>query len=261
MSDPLAFLGRPAGDAPSELQLDRYVAGELAPDDRDKVEAWAAASPENAARLTARKAFPHAPDHERLFARIEARLDAPAAAPARPGLGERARAWWRRLLGPGALSIVVAAAVVLLVVRPWQGDDVIRPKGSFAFVVHKKTPTGSEVLVSGSEARDGDELRFEIDLKEAGFVLVLDQDPQGQLFTAWPEPADAAQRIAARRVEPGARALDGAVALDGTLGDEWLHAVVCTTMHTSGDVTIAGPGRLTLPNDCVSQAVHLKKVP
>jgi len=262
MSDPLAFLGRASTDAPSELTLDRYVAGELGVDERARVEAWAAASPDNAARLSARTTFPHPSDHARMLAGIEARL-APTTIPAQDGLGGRARAWWRRLVGPGALSLVVAAAAVLLVARPWQGEgDVIRPKGTFAFVVHKKTPTGSEVFVSGGEARDGDELRFEIDLKEAAHLVILDQDPRGQLAPAWPLPAsDANAPVPLPRVEPGARALDGAVALDDALGDEWLHAVVCTTPRTTADIRVAGPGALALPNDCVSQAVHLKKVP
>ena len=252
MSDPLAFLDREQADTPSELMLDRYVAGELGPDERAKVERWVASSEEARARVDARRRFAHAPDADRLWARIEDRLDAPAPKPSGGSWWQR----WRKLLGPGVLA-VAAATAVLLVTQPWQaGPDVITPKGGFGFLVHRKTASASEVFVSGGAARAGDVLRFEVDLPEARRFMVIDQDPNGRLATAWPLDGGDTNRP----VAPGARALEGAVELDDAVGDEWLHAVACTAPHRLSDFTATGPGVLRLPADCAAQAIHLRKV-
>lgn len=253
MSDPLAFLARAPSDAPSELTLDRYLAGELTPDARAEVERWLAESPDNEARLAARRSFDHPADGERLFAGIERRLETETAT----SRSTSRRRWWQRLWGPGTLAIVMAA-LLLVTVQPWgPGDDIIIAKGNFGFLVHRKTVSASEVLVSGATVRPGDVLRFEVDLPEAAHLIVIDEDPSGALAIAW--PLDGGE--ASRRVEAGSRPLDGAVALDDTLGRERLHAVVCADPIESRQIERTGAGVLALPDGCRTQAIELVKKP
>jgi len=250
MTDSLGFLSRKT-EGPSELTLDRYVAGELGDSARAEVDRWLAADPTRAARIAERRAFPSplsGARGEQLFARI-----ATAVEP-RPS---RFMSWLRALTSPGGVGgLVVVIALALVVTRPWESGEVLRVKGGFGFLVHRKTATGSEVFVSGDIARPGDVLRFEVDLPEPRHVLVLSHEQQGTLSVAW--PLDGSE--SSRRVEAGPRALDGAVELDEAVGDEWLHALSCAGPMPASAFTVAGPGRLTVPDGCRSIAVHLRKV-
>ncbi len=236
-------------DTPSELVLDRYVAGEVSASERARVEAYMAASEDARQAVEARRRFPDGSDADRIWARVEARLRRPEAPPQAP--------WWRRWLGPSALSLAVAA-LVLFAIRPWDpGADVVTVKGGFAFVVHRQTAAGSELFIAGDPARAGDVLRFELALAEPGQVLVIDQDPHGVLSVAWPlDAAEETRMVAAER-----RVLDGAVELDAVVGDTWLHAVTCRDPHRLDDFSARGPGALTLPSGCRALAIHVRKVP
>lgn len=251
MTDSLGFLTR-KNDGPSELTLDRYAAGELDAEARAEVERWLAGHPERARQIDERGTFPSpmaGPRAEQLFGRIAAAVEA------RPV--PRWKAWLRALVTPGGLGgLVIVAALALLVARPWDTGEVLRVKGTFGFLVHRKTAAGSEVFVSGDEARSGDVLRFEIDLPEPRHVLVFSQEQRGAFGVAWPLDGGDASRL----VDAGPRALKGAVELDDALGDEWLHAVSCPRPVEASAFGVAGPGRLLVPDGCKTTAVHLRKV-
>jgi len=258
MSDPDFLAAKLSSDAPSELQLDRYVAGELGGADRQRVDRWLAADPARRAALEARRTLPARLDADALFARVTAGISA-APAP-RVSLAKRLADWFG-LGRPGFFVVLAAAALALLIARPWASPagpvpDVVRAMGGSGFVVHRQADGSSEVLVSGSEARQGDRLRFEVALAEERFVLVIDQDPSGALATAWPlDGADAA-----RLVPAGKRELDGAVELDGALGTEWLHAVTCPAPLRLADVLARAAGELKLPAGCDVVPIKLLKV-
>lgn len=241
-------------DAPSELALDRYLAGELDATTRARIDHWLAQDPAARARLEARRTFPASVAPDALYARVAAQLR--AAAP-KPSLGKRLAQWFG-LGRPGFFTLLAVAALALFVARPWgpEDPDILRPKGGFGFLIHRQTADGSELLLSGSEAKEGDRLRFELTLQEKSFVMIIDQDPSGRLGTAWPlDGGDVAREMVAGKHE-----LDGAVELDDALGHEWLHAVACQSPLALRDVAARERGELILPPTCRSVGIELRKV-
>lgn len=250
------FLGGrfPADGAPSELLLDRYVAGEASPEEVKRVEQWVAGSTERRERLEARRGFADPSMEERVFARISA--DLARGGRRASGAAEAGPPWWKklaRLWGPGALALAVAFLVVV-VAKPVEPEG-LRVKGGLGFLVHKKTPTGSEVLVSGSIVHPGDLLRFEVDLPDPGHVLILNRDAAEVTAVAWPlDGSDATRPLGA-----GAQALEGAVELDHTLGFEWFFVIRCAAPQGLAAFSVKGQGRLEAPAGCTSVGLRLEK--
>lgn len=208
--------GRP--DCPSDLALDRLHAGELSDDAATTLRTHVDGCTDCTARLAERTAgFDALPgvDGRKLLAHVRRRADEPS------GFLEKLR----RFLMP--LTLVAAAGVVVLVLRP-AGDPTVeeatvRGKGGLVLHVFRNTGDHVEELLSGDPFRPGDRLRFTVDLPSEGEVAVYGVDPSGARYDVWPLAHDVATRLGAG---PG-QELPGAVALDGTPGDETFVLVQC----------------------------------
>jgi len=267
-TDKLPFPPARAPDAPSDLTLDRYLAGELDAEERAAVDAAVARSPEVAGRLeTLRGGFPDPGLEARLWARVEAGLDEETLAPeARALAGVPRPPWWRRLLaGPRlAAALGAVAAVTLAVVVPWPTASApdgpsLRLKGGVGLTVHRQVADGSEVVLSGATLPAGTTLRFTVDVPVAGQLMVVDVDARGVVAVAHPQDgSQASVAIASGRDQ----ALGSAIALDDAPGDEYLHAVLCEAPFSARDVAPGhAPGELTLPAGCTSAPFLFRKAP
>jgi|GEM_PF-1567260 len=264
-------------NAPSDLTLDQYAAGELDAVGRNAVEQALAEAGE---QPPAAPTFDASVDPEAMFAAIlgapamqEAKptpeLDAalkslsPAsaeAAPPRKGWFARLRENW---VGSFALAGVAAAAVaaVALTVGPDSGTlpgtdgpglgpdyDTVRSKGSVALTVYRLLPNGkSETPLSGDDFFEGDRLRFAVSTARGGHLMVVAVDVDGETAVAYPPRGDRSAPVD-KGVETR---LPGAIELDGAVGDEWLHAVRCDAEFGLSDVKLGKTiGQLELPEGC-----------
>lgn len=219
-------------DEPSDLKLDRYLAGELAPEDAQAVRAYAEAHPDFAARLSQRRAgFAAHPevDERALLRGLRAAAE------------ERGRSdgGWRRLWSAlWWVTPAVAAVAALLILQPGDGptpdlsepgatsgEGSVRLKGGLKLEVIRKRGEHTEDAVSGADFRPGDRLRFRITTPAAGRVQIVGVEPGGALYVAWPMPEHAQEPS----VLPAQKRklLDGAIELDATVGTETLHLVLC----------------------------------
>lgn len=250
-------------DAPSELAIDAYVAGDATREQAALIERHLASNPDFQAILDARRAgfgaLPMA-NPQAMRARIlqatEARAPAVVARPQR-----RWSAW---LFGIGALG--AAAAVVVFSLRPagptTEPDDRILTKSSpIALAVFRSR--GGEVvdLVNGDPVMAGDQLRFKPDLAKvdaarAGHVMVLGVPTQGEAFGY--APAGATGSIPAAQLDAEGL-FPGSAQLDASAGIEWAHLIWCPTAFEAATVTIAAPDRVEVAEACRTTAFKLDK--
>lgn len=250
---------------PSDLALDRLLAGELAGAEREAVEAAIARSPSVSARFEALRAAQDPERDARLLQAIEAALD---SAPAVDGAGAAPRppfdwrAWLRRSWAPRVAAVALAAALAVFVTRPTAetpapAEDSVRLKGGVGLTVYRQVPRGSEVVLSGATLPAGAALRFAVDAPAAGELLVVHVDRHGALTVAHPQTgAGTSVAVPAGREQ----VLPSAVALDDARGEEWLFAVLCERPFSARDVAPgAAPGTLALPGGCSSAPFLIRK--
>ena len=256
MSDP--FDPR-LGDAPSELALDAYVAGDADPDARAAVEAWMARDPANAAVIEARRsgfaAFAEArPDA--MLARIRQGLD---AADDRAAPAERPRFAWPRWLTIGGGLLAVASAALIWVNRPVGPDtnpDTVLIKGGLTLDVFRARGEAVEQLGVGDTARAGDRLRFRPGkVPPGGHLLVAGVEADGDLFAYHPADGRAAPADSAREADG---ALPGAAVLDDSTGREHIWLVWCPEPFALDALRRDGD-RLATPADCQTAGQPLVK--
>jgi hypothetical protein len=216
---------------PSDLQLDRLVAGEPA----TAAEAHLAGCTVCARRMEQRRlgfaAFPAARP-QAIWAAIQRR---PAP-----------RRWitWR---WPAALTTLAAAAVLLLVLRP---RDEVRAKGGLGLHVHRLRDGVSQEAASGERFAAGDRLRFVVDLPERGYLSIVGVEATGRSYQAWPRAGEAPRLFPAG----AGQLLGGAVALDGSTGRELL-----TLVHCRSSAAACTPPRC--PPGCTATSFALDKAP
>lgn len=186
----------------SALKLDRFAAGELAPEQSEEIRAHLA----GCARCTA------AAESLRPPAAALPPLRAVAPAP-------RPRARPRGLLVLAA-GLAAAAAVVLVV---HTGAPRERTKGpGFAVAMYVLHGDAVRQAGPGEVVAPGDAVRFAITTPVAGYAAVLSLDPAGRASIYFPRGPRAAPVGAGADV-----ALPLATRLDATVGEEHVVALLC----------------------------------
>jgi hypothetical protein len=194
-------------DAISGFMLERYALGELAGEELRVAEAAVAADPTLASRV------------DEIRAAKDQFLKRAPYAGFRVEHEKRAAAKPARWFAWGTLSLLTAAAVVFLVVKP--GDDT-RIKGSGVGLSVALVGNGApKALASGARVHPGDRLQLAYDAGEMTHVALLGVDGSGAVSIYFPESSDVMQR------RPGeARAtFPFSLTLDSTPGDETMVAV------------------------------------
>ena len=153
--------------------------------------------------------------------------------------------------------LALAAVGVLAVVdsdRPEIGKG-LQVKGALALQVYRKTPGGSEELLSGAAVRPGDHLRFALRAPHGAHVLLVGSDLRG-FYPLY--PADARTSVPFK--SQGRFKLPGAVQLDDQPGSEWFHAVACKQSFGLGDIKAGkAPGVLIIPEACLADSIRMEK--
>lgn len=218
---------------PSDLALDRLQAGELSEDKARELRQHVADCTLCPERMSARSVgfagFKEVDDRKILSAIRSQLADSPPAS-----RFERFLQRLRIMAVPLSAAAVAAVVGILLLGRsgsstdpnPAGGDPLTLPetreKGGLALQVYRLVGGQAQQALSGDTFRQGERLRFVVDLPAAGQVAVLGVEPGGGLYVAWPQSPGDGQRPAGKRQE-----LPGAVALDGSVGKEVLYLVLC----------------------------------
>jgi uncharacterized protein DUF4384/putative zinc finger protein len=252
---------------PSDLSLDRWLAGELTPAEarawEDHLASCASCQGRRAALLEARHRFAReAPPFASLAAAAQA---APPSGPApRSGLVPRSRRTPPLAWLAGGCGLAAAALIALAIGEPWRtpsdgpGTFGTRTKGgpaSLGWVVRR----GERVFAGRPEQRlrPGDAVRFTITVREPVFVAVIGLDASGKANVYYPEAGQLA------RLEAGSdQPLPAAIELDATPGDERLYAVFCESAVPIARVTEAverSPDAPALPPGCSGERHRLQR--
>jgi hypothetical protein len=269
---------RRSEDCPSDLKLDRWLAGELTRDEQREVEAHVEGCD------PCRHRHAELAESRRSFARDAppfAAIERPAPSLSQPGQGPpprsepvtASRRELARRAAPrahwlvGASALAAAAAIALAVGKPGpippssSGDpagSATRTKGgvaSLGWVVRR----GEHVFAGRSEEtlRAGDAVRFTISAREPVYVAVLGLDAGGQLSVYHPD----GERLS--KVEAGRdQLLPTAIELDATPGAERLYGVFCPSAVLLSGVRAAierAPDAPALPQGCSIERRTLNK--
>lgn len=178
----------------TDLHLERFLADALNPVEREQVKKVLAESPPDAEALRLMEA-----DGAALMVKLPPAAFAQKVLPAPKS--SPFRLWW------GAL-IAVAAAVVLLVLKPWGTEPDTLVKGDVAW---KVTANGKRVE-AGAAVQAGDTLEFEVTTGAPRWVAVVSHAPDGWFVY-----------VPAMKVESGHLLLPTGAKLDATKGAEALH--------------------------------------
>jgi hypothetical protein len=189
-----------------DVQLERYLAGDLEAEARGRLEAVLAESEADRARLAELRAdsaaflVKHPPGP--LVARYE----------------QESRRGWRRWPALVAPLVAALAAVVLVVV--WPGEPPYSVKGGVALKVHRKQGEGSAPVEPGGAVAPGDVVSFEVKVGEGGYVAVLGRDAAGAVTVYYPHGGTEAVPYAVE-----SPLLPAAIELDEVKGEEVVYAL------------------------------------
>jgi hypothetical protein len=238
-------------ECPSELRLDRLLAGELLAADRDTVERHLV----GCARCTVRRR--RRQEEKRLFGDT---WSPPGQAPG-AAFAHRRSASVGRWMGVAA----VAAAILLVAVPLLRGTrpaETTTAKGQLwlRFFVRDGASGAVRPGTPNEPVHPGDALRFAIDRRIVGnrYVAVVARDASGKVTVYFPEPGGAAA--------PAPATADGllpySILLDDTLGPEVLQALLCGQPVELAPVVQAlrrQPGELAPPATCAIESITLIK--
>ena len=274
--DPHPIDGATPG-CPSDLQLDRLDAEELEGAAAEALHSHlsgcsacqerrrAAAAGFEAVDVAAHAARIHAAVGGRVPANVAERVREgmgwPRPTGSRGGLGAWVRRRWPAPAGGGAALAAVAVVWLAGVGRPPAGGrdpvETVTPKG-LGFVVHRQVVGGSEALLSGEPAHEGDVLRYQVDVPAPGWLMVAGVESSGALYVSYPTDGGPAVAVDAAQN----RLLPGAAALDASLGVEWLHMVWCASPFALQDLKRGASGaELQVPAGCQTARFELRKTP
>jgi hypothetical protein len=246
---------------PSELRLDRLKLGELGADEaagvRDHIRACTRCRERIALRNEGMAAFSGV-DAPKLLTRIEQALDTKptreqptVTAPIVMAVRKRSGHVFAWTAAIGAVLVGVALALP-------EGEQV-RAKGSLGLTVYREREGRVERAASGDTFRANDRLRFGVDLPDPGAaqIMIVSVERGGGVFAFY--PSDGSKRSKAPAIN-GDGALEGAIALDDSDHDEWIHLIACPHSFSLSDLTPGElPGRVTAPPDCKMTTFVMRK--
>jgi hypothetical protein len=246
----------------SDLALDRCLAGELAPSERQSIESHVNACDACRARQAelgeSRRRFAREAPGFGALARAALEQKNPSSAQELGALAPRRRERRRWVAAAAALA---AAGVALVVGSPrlfapatdGAPGAATRTKGGVAtlgWVVRR----GERVLRGAAEdpLRAGDALRFTVSTREPVYVAVLGLDASGRVSVYHPDT----ERLA--RVEVGQdQPLPAAIVFDAPPSHERLYGVFCFSAVPVSSVkqaVEAAPGAPALPDGCTHES-------
>lgn len=210
----------------TDLELERVLAGDLAPGELD-----GKATPADRERLEALRT-----EHAALMSSIDVDAEVRAIGRKMERLEPEPRklaTWWRWIFTGGVLAAAAAALLLVVGRRPSSpaADDIGVKGDGITLILH----TESRRLATGDTVHPGERIRFEINAARKGFVTVIGIDGAGTKTTYFPFGASAAAAV-----DPNeSRILPGAIALDATPGDETFFAVYATRPFTTEEAFAA----------------------
>jgi len=247
------------------LALDQLQLGELAAaeaqDVQDQIEACTGCQ-ERMARVEAGLAAFPALDAAALVARIhqgsaEVQLDEPQ------GLWSRLLRLLRTPSGLGT-SAAVATAMMFMLIQPpsmtidapgGEQLDTVRLKGGESWIVYREHDGNIDTLSQDSPVHPGDRLRFELRGFADGYIMVFGAEASGKPYPIYPMRLGSSAPYRSSRTGP----LPGAVALDSSLGHEWLYLVHCSQSFTIDEVRVEVPA-VSAPTGCEVVSLALNKI-
>ncbi|MDH5675236.1 MAG: zf-HC2 domain-containing protein [Myxococcales bacterium] len=239
---------------PSDLRLDRLVAGELEAEDRAQLghhleQCSACARRHGDFADAARRFAEHGESFDQLRVRVQRRREG------RQASRRRTRGLW------GVSALAAAAAVALAV----QGglplgtatEATTRSKGKARIGFYVKR--GERVVEGGADTilHPGDRLRFVLSTPRPRYLALLNRDGRGA-SVYYPSGERALPLPAGHD-----RALDFSVELDDYLGDERVFALLCSEAFPVEPLrlALARDGALTPPSGCSLLTLDLHKEP
>jgi hypothetical protein len=209
-------------DCASDLVLDRWLAGELGPDEVERVERHIVQCARCAARNEAVRASkaalpPELPDA--IVAKAKASEHHPHVATVHP-----LRRWAPQL----ATALAMAAALVLFVRTREPAPDPIgvgeRTKGGPRIAFHVRQGGGIRAGATGDRLSPGDQVQFSYSARDRAYLAIVSLDGGGHASVYY--PSDDSDRAAP--IEPGVDVtLPQSTVLDETLGPEKVFALFC----------------------------------
>lgn len=213
----------------TDLHLERFLADALSPAEKESVKKVLAESPADAEALRLMEA-----DSAAFLLKMPPVAFAEKVMPTPKPSG--LRLWW------GAL-VAVAAALLLVVFKPWSVEPDTIVKGDVAW----KVTSSGKTVASGASVSAGDTLEFEVTTGAPRWVAVVSHAPDGWFVY-----------VAAMRVETGHLLLPTGAKLDATKGAESLH-LLSSEAQFDADVAMAALVRGGAPTGVQLERVDLTK--
>lgn len=232
---------RPEG-LPSELRVHRYLAGELPAAEAEEVRQALERSSEGRALLEEHRSAWAALAAEEQTSMLKAIVQ--GTTPPRSS-----RLGW-------LLPVLAAAALGLFTTSSGLVEQGLRAKGGPRLVVYRERGGRAALTEPGDQLKEGDRLRFGVDLPAGGYVLVFGREARGAIFGGFPaDKATPSPYLRAGLHDP----LPGAVELDGSQGRESLVLAVCGAPLRLDELLLGGDAVLS-ERRCVTTSVHYDKV-
>jgi anti-sigma factor RsiW len=244
----------------SPLLMERYLAGELDEEARQRVEDHLASHPEEQGRIEAAQGHTASFGEDGLPIWLVAAQQPPAVAepPRLPRPANR--------VFMGAVAVAATALVALsmgLPVAPTPTDhsvfSEVRTKGGpMSVALVRSTPEGPELLTPGMEVQAGDTLGVTVQAQRPGYITVIGADRTGTTYSV----------LASQQVDADSTA-QGAIELDATPGQEWIAAVYCADVidapwlsrSLSSAARSGDADSFTVPKGCTPRLRVLDKAP
>ena len=160
----------------------------------------------------------------------------------------------------GAAIAACAAAVLVLFVYKAplnieESSEVLRVKGGLKLEVLRKRNGAVSETLTGERFFDGDRLRFRVSLPTDGYVMVVGVEQDQTIYPCCPITGKARRFSESRDL-----LLPDAVRLDDSLGEEWLHLILCPKNFDISAVHPGlHPGTLLLPSGCSWDSFEIDK--